>query len=50
MSHVCTSTAHDPQAQALAKELGMRSLVAHCHLGHGQDMDRALWWGCLWLR
>jgi tetratricopeptide (TPR) repeat protein len=30
-----TAEAHYRQALALAEELGLRPLVAHCHLGHG---------------
>jgi hypothetical protein len=31
-----TAESHDRQALALASELGMRPLVAHCHLGLGK--------------
>ena len=33
---VATATAHYGAAMALATELGMRPLVAHCHLGLGR--------------
>ena len=34
--HVATAEAHYSAAIALASELGMRPLVAHCHLGLGK--------------
>jgi tetratricopeptide (TPR) repeat protein len=34
--HVETAEGHYRQALALAEELGMRPLVAHCHLGLGK--------------
>jgi tetratricopeptide (TPR) repeat protein len=33
---IAQAEAHYPQALALANELGMRPLVAHCHLGLGR--------------
>jgi hypothetical protein len=38
---VDTAEAHYRQAQALAKELGLRPLAAHCHLGLGVLYRRA---------
>jgi len=38
---VGTAEAHDRQAQALAEELGLRPLIAHCHLGLGALYRRA---------
>jgi predicted protein tyrosine phosphatase len=35
-----TAETHYQQALALATELGMRPLVAHCHLGLGQLFQR----------
>ena len=45
--HIAQAEAHYSQALALAKELGMRPLQAHCHLGlgtlyrHTKQMDQA---------
>ena len=36
-----TAVTHYRQAMSLAEELGMRPLVAHCHLGLGRLYDRA---------
>jgi hypothetical protein len=38
---VATAEAHYGAALALASELGMRPLAAHCHLGLGQLYGRA---------
>jgi hypothetical protein len=38
---VATAEAHYGAAMALASELGMRPLVAHCHLGLGKVYRRA---------